>query len=126
MESLPPASTPDVPFMSALLELEAPIISKAAFLIETAFFVNRCNRKDWPEWIKMNIGASRPYGSFVNNKSFPSIIKRNKTYQLAAANMFSAWGEVLANTFERSLAESKKCPVEREFCPEDYYDDGNF
>ncbi len=110
--------------MSALLELEAPIVSKAAFLIETAYFVNRCNRKDWPEWIKMNIGASRPYGSFMNTKSFPSIIKRNKTYQLAAANMFSAWGEVLANKFERVLAESKELKVEREFCTEDYYDDG--
>ena len=112
--------------MSALLELEAPIISKAAFLIETAYFVNRCNRKDWPEWIKMNIGTTRAYGSFVNAKCFPNyIIKRNKNYQLAAANMFSAWGEVLANKFEQCLLENNGFLNEgKELGPEDYFDDG--
>jgi hypothetical protein len=115
----------DVPFMSALLELEAPVISKAAFLIETAFFVNRCNRKDWPEWIKMNMG-NRACGSFVNLKTFPNVIKRNKTYQLAAASMFSAWGEVLANKFEKCLLENKNnLKQEKEFAPEDYFEDGN-
>ena len=111
--------------MSALLELEAPIISKAAFLIETAYFVNRCNRKDWPEWIKMNVGT-RPYGSFANAKSFPNyIIRRNKTYQLAAASMFSAWGEVLSNKFEQCLLENKSLlSREKELCPEDYFIDG--
>ncbi len=111
--------------MSALLELEAPVISKAAFLIETAFFVNRCNRKDWPEWIKMNMG-NRACGSFVNLKTFPNVIKRNKTYQLAAASMFSAWGEVLANKFEKCLLENKNnLKQEKEFAPEDYFEDGN-
>ena len=114
----------DVPFMSALLEIEAPVISKAAFLIETAYFVNRCNRKDWPEWIKMNMG-NRTCGSFVNLKAFPNVIKRNKAYQLAAASMFSAWGEVLANKFEKYLVENGNDFVqEKEFSSEDYFEDG--
>ena len=72
-ECLPPASVPDVPFMSALLDLESPLISKAAFLLETAYFVNRCNRKDWPEWIKMNIGTYLPRTGSSNNFFYSGI-----------------------------------------------------
>lgn len=82
-ECLPPGCVPDVPFMSALLELESPLISKAAFLLETAYFVNRCNRKDWPNWIKMNIGPSVPArstraSSFNSFQQTTNPVKRNK------------------------------------------------
>ncbi|CAF1057810.1 unnamed protein product [Brachionus calyciflorus] len=126
MECLPPASLPDVPFMSALLELEAPVLSKASFLIETAYFVNRCNKKDWPEWIKMNISMCRPYGSFFNNKNLPNTLKRNKVFQLAAANIFSAWGEVLAIKLEAILNERKNNLCENDMKPEDFFDDSKF
>ncbi|RNA13661.1 hypothetical protein BpHYR1_016281, partial [Brachionus plicatilis] len=123
MECLPPASLPDVPFMSALLDLEAPILAKASFLIETAYFVNRCNRKDWPEWIKMNISMCRPYGSFLNNKNLPNTLKRNKVFQLAAANIFSAWGEVLAIKLEEILSQKENDLCEMDMKPDDYFDD---
>lgn len=123
MECLPPAAIPDVPFMAALLEIEAPVISKATFLLETAYFVNRCNRKDWPEWIKMNIGVYRPYGSFLSSKSLPNTAKRNKIYQLAAANIFSAWGEVLAMKLESILKAKEGEFNEPDLSPEDYFDD---
>lgn len=126
MECLPPASLPDVPFMSALLELDAPVLSKAAFLLELAYFVNRCNRKDWPEWIKMNISIFRPYGSMTSNKNLPNMVKRNRVYQLAAANVFAAWAEVLANKFE-SFLDSRTGPIcEPSFRPEDYFDDRKY
>ena len=84
---------------------EAPVISKAAFLIETAYFVNRCNRKDWPDWIKMNVGTlNRQFGSQGSpRQSISNPNKRCKVYQLAAANMFFSWGEVLAEKLEAIL-----------------------
>lgn len=126
LECLPPASLPDVPFMSALLDLDAPILAKASFLIETAYFVNRCNRKEWPEWIKMNINMCRPYGSFLNNKNLPNTLKRNKIFQLAAANIFSAWGEVLAIKLEEILNQKENNFCEVDMKPEDYFDDRKF
>jgi hypothetical protein len=126
IECLPPGSIPDVPFMSALLQIEAPIISKAAFLLETAYFVNRCNRKDWPKWIKMNIGSNRQFGSY--GKSQPNTVKRNKLYQLAAANIFFAWAEVLGNKLAQILKnEEESLDVEQivtsQLSPQDYYDE---
>jgi hypothetical protein len=102
---------------------EAPILSKAAFLLEIAYFVNRCNRKDWPEWIKMNIGIYRPYGSMASSKNLPNTVKRNRVYQLAAANIFSAWAEVLANKIDTILEDKKYTIVEPSFSPEDFFDD---
>jgi hypothetical protein len=100
------------------------VIAKATFLLETAYFVNRCNRKDWPEWIKMNIGGPcRPYGSFLSSKSLPNTAKRNKIYQLAAANIFSAWGEVLSLKLESMLKKQDKDFNEPDLSPEDYFDD---
>ena len=125
-ECLPPACIPDVPFVAALLELEAPVIAKATFLLETAYFVNRCNRKDWPEWIKMNIGGvhcTRPYGSFASSKSTPNMAKRNKIYQLAAANIFASWGEVLSLKLDSILKKQQTEHSEPDFSPEDYFDD---
>ena len=132
-EFLPPATMPDVPFMAALLELQSPVISKAAFLLETAYFVNRCNRKDWPEWIKMNIGSYRPHGSLGScPKNMFNPLRRNKIYQLAASNMFLAWAEVLANKLE-TIIDSREPPATTKIDPatgceldltaEDYYDE---
>jgi hypothetical protein len=128
-ECLPPGSIPDVPFMSALLELHAPLLSKAAFLLETAHFVNRCNHKDWPEWIKMNIGAYLPRtGSFSSPRHAPNPMRRNKIFQLAAANMFTAWAEVLGNKLEKILDEQQQATAPspaNSFNPtaDDYYDE---
>ena len=51
----------------------------------------------------MNIGSYRPFGSFANSKNLPNTIRRNRIYQLAAANMFLAWAEVLGNKLEAIL-----------------------
>jgi hypothetical protein len=108
------------------------VIAKATFLLETAFFVNRCNRKDWPDWIKMNIGgACRPYGSLLSSKSLPNTTKRNKIYQLAAANIFSAWGEVLSLKLEAIMKRQSENNTggllnEPDLSPEDFFDDSEF
>jgi hypothetical protein len=100
------------------------VVAKAAFLLETAYFVNRCNRKDWPEWLKMNIGICRPYGSFQSSKSVPNMAKRNKIYQLAAANIFCAWAEVLSSKLESIMKQNdSNGNNEPDLSPEDFFDD---
>ncbi len=32
----------------------APVLARACLLLECAYFVNRCNRGEWPAWMKMN------------------------------------------------------------------------
>jgi hypothetical protein len=71
----------------------------------------------------MNIGTCRQYGSLAS-KNVPNTTKKNRTYQLVAANMFSAWGEVLANKFEIILAQNKTIEEENEWSVEDFFDDG--
>lgn len=65
----------------------------------------------------------RPYGSFLSNKNLPNTVKRNKVYQLAAANIFSAWAEVLAIKLESILNEKKNDLSENDLKPEDFFDD---
>lgn len=71
----------------------------------------------------MNIGIYRPYGSMTSNKNLPNTVRRNRVYQLAAANIFSAWAEVLANKIDSLLEEQNNCFSEPFFRPEDYFDD---
>jgi hypothetical protein len=97
-------------------------LSKAAFLLETAYFVNRCNRKDWPDSIKTNMGMARPYGSGSNFKHAPNATKRNRIYQLAAANMFASWGEVLANKLE-AIIDDNQFNKEEVLSVKDYFNE---
>ena len=162
MDSLPPASIPDVSFMGAFLELDAPVLSKAAFLLQTAHFVHKCNRKEWPEWLKSNLGpasgggpplsagAGGPSGttgatgssaSYSYMKSLSNVTRRNKRYQLAAASMFAAWAEVLADQLDSILSTATMTTYHRtnhtnhnnhndndnrEIGVEDYFVDGWF
>lgn len=55
----------------------------------------------------------------------PNTVKRNRVYQLAAANIFSAWAEVLANKIDTILDDRKCYFAEPLYKPEDYFDDSN-
>ena len=75
----------------------------------------------------MNIGICRPYGSFASNKNAPNASKRNKIYQLAAANMFLAWGEVLADKLDSLIDTNQKetfMNEKKEYEAEDYFNEG--
>ena len=71
----------------------------------------------------MNIGVGRPYGSFGITKVSSNLTKRNRIYQLAAANMFSAWGEVLADKLDSIIEKKKNSTTEQEYSIEDYFKD---
>ncbi len=149
MDSLPPASIPDASFMAAFLELDAPILAKAAFLLQTAHFVHKCSRKEWPEWLKSNLGPvgigavnmtatatpaspTSSYSYHGNNSKSPMshVTRRNRMYQLAAASMFATWAEVLADQLDSLLntteatAEASTAQCASAIGVEDYFVDG--
>lgn len=83
---------------------EAPVVARAALFLECARFVHRCNRGNWPEWMKghhVNItkkGLSRGRSPIVGNK-------RNQKLQWNAAKLFYQWGDV---SFSFSSLKKKK------------------
>lgn len=71
-------------------------MARASLFLECARFVHRCNRGNWPEWMKghhVNItkrGLSRGRSPIVGNK-------RNQKLQWNAAKHFCQWGDVSAS-----------------------------
>ncbi|CAF0992403.1 unnamed protein product [Rotaria sordida] len=103
MESCPPGSLPDPQFLNSLLILDSPVISKAAFLVECAYFVRRCSLGQWPEWMRINMTTFRPHESFAVRATGNMNARLNKLYQAAAARMFYIWGEALSSQLETIL-----------------------
>lgn len=83
----------DVTSLSFWFFQEAPVVARASLFLECARFVHRCNRGNWPEWMKghhVNItkrGLSRGRSPIVGNK-------RNQKLQWNAAKHFCQWGDV--------------------------------
>ncbi|CAF3405487.1 unnamed protein product [Rotaria sp. Silwood1] len=103
IESCPPGSLPDPQFLNSLLFLDAPIISKAAFLIECAHYVRCCSLGQWPVWMRMNMTTFRPHDKYTGRPSGTINLKLNKIYQAAAARMFYIWGDTLSSQLETML-----------------------
>lgn len=90
------------------------MVARAALLLECAHFVNRCNRGEWPNWMKLNIAGFRHTG-LLNSRCQPSGYRRNLLLQRAAGKLFHQWGEVhipfMCNKFDlcyfHSLSSSK-------------------
>uniref|UniRef100_A0A6I8NR22 Unc-80 homolog, NALCN channel complex subunit n=1 Tax=Ornithorhynchus anatinus TaxID=9258 RepID=A0A6I8NR22_ORNAN len=89
-----PGTIPDASILAAALDLEAPVVARAALFLECARFVHRCNRGSWPEWMKghhVNLtkkGLSRGRSPIVGNK-------RNQKLQWNAAKLFYQWGDAI-------------------------------
>lgn len=64
LDSCTPGTIPDAQLIAAMLDLKAPVIARAAFLLECCHFVHRCNRGQWPGWMRMNFSFFRPSGKF--------------------------------------------------------------
>lgn len=90
LETCAPGSIPDPPLIAALLDLpQAPIVARAAILLECAHFVHLCNRGQWPSWMKQNIPSFRPSGPALGNRtSLAAGARRIHILQRAAGKMF--------------------------------------
>jgi protein unc-80 len=65
LESCTPGTLPDPPLIAAMLDIRAPVVARAAFYLECAYFVHRCNRGYWPSWMRLNFNLFRPSGNFL-------------------------------------------------------------
>ncbi|KXJ74140.1 hypothetical protein RP20_CCG014272 [Aedes albopictus] len=110
LETCAPGSIPDPPLIAALLELpQAPIVARAALLMECAHFVHLCNRGQWPSWMKQNIPSFRPSGPALGNRSsLAAGARRIHILQRAAGKMFHQWGEALGFRLDDMLNNEKK------------------
>ncbi|GFO03526.1 unc-80-like protein, partial [Plakobranchus ocellatus] len=105
LECCHPGSLPDPQMVAAMLDLEAPVSARAAMLLECAHFIHRCNRGDWPNWMKLNLPSFRHTVAALQNRGQPSGYRRNIILQKAAGRMFYSWAENLGLQMEYILAK---------------------
>ncbi|XP_055382818.1 protein unc-80 homolog isoform X2 [Condylostylus longicornis] len=107
LETIAPGSFPDPQLIAATLDLpQAPIVARAALLLECAHFVHMCNRGVWPIWMKHNVTTYRPSGPNINATRAP-IARRTHILQRTAGKMFHQWAELLGSRLEELLFEEK-------------------
>ncbi|XP_032879501.1 protein unc-80 homolog isoform X3 [Amblyraja radiata] len=105
-----PGAIPDASILAAALDLEAPVVARAALFLECARFVHRCNRGNWPEWMKghhvsiTKKGLSRGRSPIVGNK-------RNQKLQWKAAKLFCQWGEVIGTRLNELCHTESESPA---------------
>lgn len=104
LETCQPGSFPDPQLVAATLDLEAPIVARAALLLECAYFVYQCNKGNWPDWIKLHVPVSRPSGFPLQNRGQPSGFRRQTILKKAIGRMFYLWAEALGGRLEDVLA----------------------
>uniref|UniRef100_UPI00358FE682 protein unc-80 homolog n=1 Tax=Myxine glutinosa TaxID=7769 RepID=UPI00358FE682 len=102
-----PGTVPDASILAATLDLEAPVLPRAALYLECARFVHRCNRGAWPEWMKGHFLPVPRRGLSRGRSPVPGT-RRNQRLQWNAARLFYQWGEAIgARLAELCLAESE-------------------
>ncbi|VDN04676.1 unnamed protein product [Thelazia callipaeda] len=106
LETCRPGSYPDPPLLAALLDLKSPVLARASLLLECASFVHRCNKGDWPEWIRSS--SARQFSGFASNnplgnRGTPSSTRRMHLIQRAAGRCFYQWGCQLSSRLCRIM-----------------------
>ncbi|KAI2663401.1 hypothetical protein H4Q32_011921 [Labeo rohita] len=92
------------------LHQEAPVVARASLFLECARFVHRCNRGNWPEWMKghhVNItkrGLSRGRSPVAGNK-------RNTKLQWNAAKHFYQWGDAIGTRLSEICHSDSESPA---------------
>lgn len=106
LETCAPGTLPDPPLIAAVLDIKAPVLARAAFFLECAHFVHRCNKGSWPSWMKLNFPIFRPgtaksgSGSCLRDRASQSL-HRN------AGRMFYLWAEALGAHIEEIIFNEK-------------------
>ncbi|KAJ3584353.1 hypothetical protein NHX12_014848 [Muraenolepis orangiensis] len=105
-----PGTIPDASILAAALDLEAPVVARASLFLECARFVHRCNRGNWPEWMKghhvtlTKRGLSRGRSPVVGNK-------RNQRLQWNAAKNFCLWGDAIGTRLSELCHGESESPA---------------
>jgi protein unc-80 len=108
LEICSPGSVPDAQLIGAILDLpQAPLITRATFLLECAHFVHLCNRGQWPSWMRQNLASFRPSGPLQSRASVSTSVRRVHILQRSAGKMFYQWAESLGIRMEEMVKNEK-------------------
>jgi len=118
MESCSPNDFLDPALLAALLDLKSPICIRAAIYLECANFVHRCNRGQWPSWMKMNVSSihrnsntgvtqSLSSSKFRKSSSIQRTARNNTLMYRAAGRAFYCWAEAIGARLEELLQNEK-------------------
>ncbi|KIH45205.1 hypothetical protein ANCDUO_24758, partial [Ancylostoma duodenale] len=126
LETTRPGTFPDPPLIAALLHLKSPVLPRAALLLECCHFVSRCNRGQWPEWIRSSHHRTLSLGGPLANRGTPSGTRRMHSLQRTAGRYFYQWalqiGEQLSRLIEQTETKDKQ-QLKMEDTMEDFFDD---
>ena len=89
-----PGSLPEPQLVAAMLDLEAPVVARAAFLLECSYFVHRLTRGDWPAWMSFTAPGSFLSKNMYSRSSMSGRVS-NSVYQRLAGRMLHSWAEVV-------------------------------
>ncbi|CAR64667.2 Protein unc-80 [Caenorhabditis elegans] len=127
LETARPGTFPDAPLIAAIMHLKSPVLARASLLLECANLVSRCNRGQWPEWIRSSHHRTFSLGGALANRGTPSATRRMHSLQRQAGRYFYQWGvqigEHISKLLELSENKSKKT-LQMEDTIEDFFDDG--
>ncbi|CAB3399025.1 unnamed protein product [Caenorhabditis bovis] len=127
LETARPGTFPDAPLIAALLHLKSPVLARAALLLECCNFVSRCNRGQWPEWIRSSHHRTFSLGGPLANRGTPSATRRMHSLQRLAGRYFYHWGiqigEQLFKIIDQNEKKNRKT-LKMEDALEDFFDDG--
>ncbi|XP_048588212.1 protein unc-80 homolog isoform X2 [Nematostella vectensis] len=104
MKGTQPGAVPDPQIVAAMLDLEAPVVARAALLLECAYFVHRCNRGEWPMWLRANQSGFAQKRAKTFSLTTP---KRNLEAMHEAGVLFHKWGVALGQKLEMVLKKRK-------------------
>ena len=92
---LPPNNNIRLITLYFLPQPKAPVVTRACYMLECAYFVHQCNRGHWPSWMKAQLPAgTRPSRGTSLALSQPLVQRRLILMQLQASKMFHQWAEV--------------------------------
>nr|XP_039260009.1 protein unc-80 homolog isoform X1 [Styela clava] len=96
IESCPPGTVPEPKILAAALDLESPVVCRAAFLLEVMVFVHRCTHGDWPKWMSnSDTGIPKMFVRATRHR-----VRNNLKLQATAGYLFHTWGDALGKQLE--------------------------
>jgi protein unc-80 len=101
LEFCPPGTLPEASVLTAMLDLQAPILARAAFFFECAQFVHRCNQGRWPEWMKLTSSQYRQSGPI--SRLIAAAPRKQNILQRTAGKVFYEWARSLTLRLEDIL-----------------------
>ncbi|XP_022101911.1 protein unc-80 homolog isoform X3 [Acanthaster planci] len=110
MDCCNPGTVPDAEFLAASLDLNAPVVARAALLLECCHFVYRCNHGDWPEWMKSgrSYQRGRVSSNVMSTRNMGSCYRKNASMQRMASKMFYLWAEAIGARLEEIERQEAK------------------